>query len=124
MKKAYYDNQSKNIIVEFSGIPTLDEFKVVANSILDALKTNNTSKLLNNTLDLEGNSLEIQEWVQQVWFPKAESLGLKYFAFVVASDIFGQVSTEQTNEVAEEEGKIEIKYFDNIEKATEWLATK
>ncbi len=124
MKKTYYDNQSKIIITEISGIPTLDQFKEIANSILYELEKNNTNKILNDTSNLKGNSLEIQDWTQQVWFSKAEELGLKYVAFIAPSDIFGQVSAEQTNEIAEEEGAIEIKYFDDIEKATNWLNNK
>ena len=59
-----------------------------------------------------------------VWFPQAENAGLKYCGFIMPKDIFGQVSAEQTNEKAEKESVIEIKYFDNKKDAEQWLATK
>ena len=39
----------------------------------------------------------------------------------MAESVFGQVSAEQTNEKAEEEGDIKIKYFGDRAKAEEWL---
>ncbi|OQY01016.1 MAG: hypothetical protein B6I20_08100 [Bacteroidetes bacterium 4572_117] len=122
MKKAYYDNQAECIIVEFSGSPELEIFKQVADSIVDELEKNKTSKVLNNVSGLTMNTIENQEWTQNDWFPRAEKAGLKYYAFILADDVFGQVSAEQTNEKADEEGNIKIEYFDSKEKAVAWLA--
>ena len=119
MEKAYYDSETKAVITDISGSPSLDEFKASAEPILELMKQHKVIKLLNNNLDLEVNSIENQEWTQKVWFPKAGQLGLKYLAFVVPTNVFGQVSAEQTNEKAEEEGAIEIKYFETAETAKE-----
>ncbi len=123
MNNPYYDSDLQCVMVEFSGSPDLKEFKALANPIISLLKKHKANKELNNTLNLEVNSIENQEWAQTVWFPDAVEAGLKYFAFVVPSNIFGQVSAEQTNEKAEEEGAIEIKYFETEDKAKEWLKT-
>lgn len=79
---------------------------------------------MNDTSGLIANSVENQEWAENVWFPNAIKSGLKYFAFVKSADLIGQVSAEQTNEKAEESGDVEIKYFDEILEAKEWLKSK
>ncbi len=121
MEKAYYDDQLNCVRVKISGYPELSEFKEVANSIIDLLIAHKADRVLNDTSDLDVNSIEIQEWVQNDWFPRAEAEGLKYFAFLVSKNIFGEVSAQQTNEKAEEDGNIKIKYFDSETEAGAWL---
>ncbi len=124
MKKAYYDSNLKAVIVEFTGMPDLGEFQAQANSIIDKMKEHNAIKVLNDISKLEANSIEIQEWTQNIWFPQAEDAGLKYYSFIMAKELLGQISAEQTNEKAEESGNVEIKYFDNKSKAESWLQEK
>ena len=121
MKKAFYDSSLDTVIFNFSGSPELEAFKEVANSAIPLIKEHNCNKILNDITELEVNSIENQEWTQKEWFPEVEKAGLKYFAFLMAENIFGQVSAEQTNEKAEEEGRIKIEYFGNKAKAEEWL---
>lgn len=121
MKKAVFDEVNNIIVLEFSGRPNLDEFKEVAMSALELLKQHKAGKILNDTSQLEIVSIENQDWTQEVWFPEAGKLGLKHFAFLMPSDIFGQVSAQQANEKAESEGAIRIKYFDSKDEAVEWL---
>lgn len=123
MKRAEFDETNNIILVEFSGLPSLAKFKEIAMSEIDLLKEKKTTKILNDISKLEAVSIENQEWVQTVWFPEAEKAGLRYFAFLMAVDIFGQVSAEQTNEKAEDEGIIQIKYFDNKDEAVQWLVS-
>ncbi len=124
MEKVHYDSELKVVVCAFSGTPDLEEFKGIANSAIDLLQKHKISKILNDISKLELNSIENQEWTQNEWFPNAEKKGLKYFAFVIATEIFGQVSAEQTNEKAEDAGNIEIKYFDDEEEARNWLKSK
>ena len=121
MKHTFY-NQELNIIeTRFSGSPTLSEFQTIAYEAIELLGIHNTSKMLNNITELEVNSLENQEWAQNYWFPKVVELGLRYFAFIKPKNVFGEVSAQQTNEVAEKEGMVKIEYFDSHEEAVEWL---
>jgi len=124
MEEAYFDKETKVVVVNFQGVPSLDEFKVQAYKGLELLKESKSNKMLNDITKLEANSLENQDWVQNVWFPEVEKIGLRYFAFLVPENIFGQVSAEQTNEKAEEKGVIEIKYFEDKGEALRWLSEK
>ena len=121
MKKAIFNSEKNIIEVSFSGSPELEDFMENANSIIEELKQTHCTKVLNDVSDLEINRLENQDWTQKHWFPEADKAGLKYFAFVVSKFAFGEISTEQTNEAAENEGKIKIKYFKTKEDAIDWL---
>ena len=123
MQKAKFHSDFNFISFNISGMPSLDEIKAILNSAIPLLKEHNANKILNNIKDLEANSVENQEWIQKIWFSDAEKNGLKYFAFVVPTNMIGELSAEQTNEVAEEEGRITIKYFENYDEAVDWLKT-
>jgi len=124
MEKPYYDDNTETVVINFSGMPELNGFKEHLYEGLELLKKHNSYKMLNDITHLEANSIENQEWTQKVWFPQVEKAGLKYFAFLVPENIHGQVSAEQTNEKAEEDGVIEINYFKDKEDPLKWLSSK
>ncbi len=67
---------------------------------------------------------EVQIWLNDVWFPQAQKNGLKYFAFVLADDIFGKLSTDGANKDASNKFDMEIQNFSTLEDAKQWLNTK
>ncbi len=121
MEKAYYEQSFNGIVFTFSGTPSAEEFRNIALSGLDLLKSKGVTKILNNTSELEIVTIENQEWSQTVWFPMAQKAGLQYFAFVIPNNIFGEASAQQTNEKAEDEGDIQIQYFKTFDEAAAWL---
>lgn len=63
---------------------------------------------------------DLQEWQNREVFEKGVELGLKQTAMLVSSNIFAQVSVEQTMD--EESGKkIPNRYFENEDEARQWL---
>ncbi len=63
---------------------------------------------------------ELQTWIDaQVNMPAIE-LGLERVAFVVSTDIFAQVSIEQTMEENQRQ-ELVTQYFDNRKEAIAWL---
>ncbi len=63
---------------------------------------------------------DLQEWTNNEQIPRAIKAGLKKIATITPSDLFSEVSVEQTME--EETAKtIESNYFDNKASALEWL---
>ncbi len=62
----------------------------------------------------------LQEWTNEVIFPKYIQAGFVKGACVMSKDIFAQFSFEQTME--EKTGQIfTMKYFDDFETAKDWL---
>lgn len=66
---------------------------------------------------------EVQEWVDKVIAVKANKIVQK-IAFLLPSDIFEQVSIQQTME--EQNGQVYggVAYFETIEEAIKWLKSK
>lgn len=63
---------------------------------------------------------ELQEWHAQNIFPRCIELGVEQAAIVEAPDIFAQVAMEQLME-EETSGGFAVRFFDDVDKATEWL---
>ena len=120
-ENVYFDESLNAIIAVFDGILEKEEFQLRANEITVLLKKHGINKVLNNTSKLEAVTVENQDWTEQVWFPKAIEAGLKHFAFLMPSDIVGEVSMQQTNKKAEEDSPVNIKYFGDEKEAKEWL---
>lgn len=121
---AYYDKDTRAAIGTFSGFLTTEKFKEIAEELHDIRKKNFSSKQLNNIQDMKVLTKEVQEWLNNTWFPKAKITGLKYFAFVVPKDIFGKMSMENANKNTEITNGIEIQYFGDESTAKTWLKSK
>lgn len=121
---AVYDSRTNAAIGTFVGFLTPDEFKTVANQLLGILETKRLKKQLNDIKQMKVLKPEVQEWLNTDWFPRAQKIGLKYFAFVVPDDIFGKMSMDGANKNAQNAFGIEIQYFNNVDAAKNWLVSK
>ncbi|HNV53490.1 MAG TPA: hypothetical protein PLH91_00145 [Tenuifilaceae bacterium] len=121
---AVYDSRTNAAIGTFVGFLTPDEFKTVANQLLGILETKRLKKQLNDIKQMKVLKPEVQEWLNTDWFPRAQKIGLKYFAFVVPDDIFGKMSMDGANKNAQNAFGMEIQYFNNVDAAKNWLISK
>lgn len=121
---AVYDQSTNAAIGTFIGFLSPDEFKLVANQLLNILETKKIKKQLNDIKQMKVLKPEVQEWLNTEWFPKAQKIGLRYFAFVVPDDIFGKMSMDGANKNASKVFDIEIQYFNTVENAKKWLISK
>ncbi len=121
---AVFDQKTNAAIGTFIGFLSPDEFKTIANELLNILETKKIKKQLNDIKQMKVLKPEVQEWLNTVWFPKAQKAGLKYFAFVVPDDIFGKMSMDGANKNAREMFGIELQYFNTIDNAKNWLVSK
>ncbi|TAF65333.1 MAG: hypothetical protein EAZ55_08715 [Cytophagales bacterium] len=64
--------------------------------------------------------LEMQEWANQNFYPPLMASGSRKFSLVIPSDLFAQVSIEQTVEDSGTADVVQTRYFDDIEKARAW----
>lgn len=63
---------------------------------------------------------DLQDWLAQHVFPKVAKAGLRKIAFVIASDLFAQVSIEQLMNEDKEQNFI-TGYFPSEKEAKNWL---
>ncbi|HCT29183.1 MAG TPA: hypothetical protein DIW31_00250 [Bacteroidales bacterium] len=121
---AVYDMKTNAAIGTFIGFLSPEEFKAIANQLLDILESKKIKKQLNDIKLMKVLKPEVQEWLNTEWFPKAQKIGLRYFAFVVPDDIFGKMSMDGANKKAKDTFGIEIQYFNTLENAKNWLISK
>ncbi|MGE0078296.1 MAG: hypothetical protein AB7S48_10590 [Bacteroidales bacterium] len=121
---AVYDLKTNAAIGTFVGFLSTEEFKTVAIQLLGIIETKRLKKQLNDIKMMKVLKPEVQEWLNTEWFPRAQRAGLKYFAFVVPDDIFGKMSMDGANKNAQNTFGIDIQYFNDLEKAKNWLISK
>lgn len=121
---AVYDLKTNAVVTTFIGFLSVDEFKVIGSQQLDIIETRRLKKALNDIQGMKVLKPEVQEWVNTVWFAKAQKAGLRFMAFVVPSDIFGKMSMDGANRNAKDTFGIEIQYFNSLDNAKNWLASK
>lgn len=67
-------------------------------------------------------SPKLQTWVNETIFPRFITAGLMRYAIIVSQELIAQLSIEQTME-EENASKFQVKYFENPDKAHQWLAS-
>ena len=121
MENLTIDQSSNSILAVFDNYIKEEDFKKFATDILNKVRTSGKKKLLYDTRGLKVMSQPIQEWINEIWFPEANSLGVSHMAFIVPENIFGKISMEQTNSNKEKIGNINIQYFGGMSPAQEWI---
>jgi len=121
MEKLTIDSGSNAVKAVFDNYIKDNDFKGFAQQILDKVRTSGKKKLLYDTRGLKVMSQGVQDWINEIWFPEANKLGITHMAFIVPENIFGKTSMEQTNSKREKVGNINIQYFSGTESAKDWL---
>lgn len=119
----FYDPQILLILSVYHQKTTLmkdEEYKADMLIYLDFVEKLQPQKCLVNMTELfyiaDPN---IQEWVSKEISPKV--LCLKKTAFILSSDLFASVATQQMLEDIEDQFHIQFRYFENEQAAKEWL---
>ncbi|MBL4678668.1 MAG: hypothetical protein JKY70_21100, partial [Mucilaginibacter sp.] len=90
--------------------------------ILDLMKVNNCSKILNNNSLVKGNWSEASDWGAAFWFPEMAKSGLKKFAWVYSPSTFSRIAADKS--LPTNLDGVEIAFFDDQETALKWLILK
>ncbi|WP_017731131.1 hypothetical protein [Nafulsella turpanensis] len=114
------DDELKCLIQNWKGFASSERFREGIQKSIDLFKDKKLNKILSNTKDFGMVKKEDTEWVNSYSMPLLIKDGLKYMAFVVPSNVFSQMSVE--NFKKQSEGPVEIRYFDDVSKAKEWMA--
>lgn len=114
-----FDIADNFIYANWKGFQNVQNVKAGCEQILIELKKKNTSKVFNDNSKVTGPFQGATDWAVKDWFPRMFKAGLKYFAWVVSSNVFSQLSVEST--VSKMETGETIRTFDSFGKAEKWL---
>ncbi|WP_375562591.1 hypothetical protein ACE193_08605 [Bernardetia sp. OM2101] len=102
---------------------TVNQIQDGAMIMLEQLKKNNTSLILNDNRKITGAWDDANEWIANEWMPKAIEIGVRKFAHIISDDLFDQLSAEFMEDNSKKlEGDFQMRLFSNKEKAEAWLA--
>ena len=114
-----YNRQQNYVEAHWLGYQDRESVKKGCLIILDVLKKNNCSFVLNDNSYVIGNWSEAVDWVGLVWFPEMENNGLTRLAWIYSASTFSKLAA---NKVFDFTGKTSsIKFFTNIQQGSKWL---
>lgn len=123
--------ESKNLVIErddhlqcliqnWKGFSSSDRFREGILKSVELFKDKKLNKIISNTKDAGMVKKEDTDWLSTYAMPHFIENGLKLIAFVIPTNAFTQMSVDNFKKGAE--GPVEIRYFDDVDKARKWMA--
>lgn len=117
-----WDEVSRSAVIAWSKFASSEQFRLAMNKLIELLTLKQTGQILADTRQQGVISLEDQDWTNKDWYPRAVKAGYKRIAIVLPHNVITQMSINRVMQTAHPE--VEESYFEKIEEATTWLATK
>jgi hypothetical protein len=117
--RAEYHETDHWLHATWKGVVTTPDSQHGASKMIQQLQLSQVPYLLNDNTQVQGPWFDSVAWLQSIWAPQAERLGLRYVAHVLqphTEDDLGLLL--QHNPFA---GKFELQFFTNLTDATSWL---
>lgn len=116
----YFDKSINSVVMEWHGYATSRQFKEGTELMLNTLIQSNSSKVLADIKDMTLIGMEDQQWINEVFLPRATKFGFKAIAIIKPGSYFNKIAVETISYKVDKE-KLTINFFDNINEAKEWL---
>jgi hypothetical protein len=104
----------------WSGYVGMTEALSVANTYLEQVGPLHCLYLLNDNVALQGPWFDSTRWLEHVWLPQAQLLGLRYLAHVVQVNTHVDILTLRYPRHHLSQA-LEVQLFDDVATAEEWL---
>jgi formate dehydrogenase maturation protein FdhE len=119
----YRSNPMPHLYIKWEFMIDDNFFREGMEKLLEMIEEHKTGKILSNVTQLGPLSDDDQKWCIDSWLPRALAVGYSSVANVIAEDIFGKMAVDDILNNAAEKSPIKMQYFEDEEKATEWLAS-
>ncbi len=116
----YFDNDIDAVVMEWHGYATSRQFKEGTELMLNTLIKHNGSKVLADIRDMTLIGMEDQQWINDVFLPRATKFGFKAIAIIKPRSYFNKIAVETISYKVDKE-KLTINFFDDIDEAKEWI---
>ncbi len=114
-----YDADNQLIYNNWTGVLPTEKVIQGCQATIDFLRENRCPYMLNDNRKIIGSWNSANDWIAANWMPQVLKLGLKRFAHIVSPGIFGQASAAEM--VTRVGNQLEIRLFQDVEEAKEWL---
>jgi len=116
-----WDDELKAVHNEWRGFIYGDDYKLALNKILELLIQKKADRMFSDTRKLRVLNQDDQKWAGTDWIPRVRDAGLKYQAIIIPSSQLANMAVRNTINKATLTGSTETQYFDDVEKAREWM---
>ena len=118
-REVEYNAEKERLESNWIGFQNLESVKKGCLIMLNLLKKNNCTRVINDNRQVVGNWSEAVDWANQIWFPAMGEAGLKKFAWIYSQSTFARISAQSTLNVMI--GDITAQFFTDGEEAADWL---
>ncbi|GEO03784.1 hypothetical protein AAE02nite_14480 [Adhaeribacter aerolatus] len=117
-----YDQENNWLYLNWIGYQNLFNIKQGLAEAWNMFRRYRFSKVLNDNRELVGPWDKANDWLEEELNPASAPIRIKYVAHIISPGIFGQLSIQdlQTRLI----NKVEIKLFEDINRAQDWLKSK
>ena len=114
-----YDKENKWLYNRWFGFVTDEEIKKAADNFFQNQEKGLIKQILNDNTEQTGPWEKANDWLEQIWMPRAAKAGLEQFAHVIAPGIYSALSAQDMHRRT---GPFfQMKIFGDIDKAQAWL---
>ena len=116
---ADFDTDNGWLLVTWKGFVTAQDGEQGAQESLRMLRLTHVPYLLNDNSQVTGPWFDSMEWLERVWVPQAERLGLRYVAHVMQPDANAELAAgSDHNPFAD---RFDLQIFSTVAEAQRWL---
>ncbi len=112
------DKNHDCLIQHWKGFATSEQFRDGVLKALDAIKQHRVARMISDTKNQAIVKKEESDFAASL-VPEFIKNGMKSFAFVVPSSVFTQLALDKFKK---ESTSFPIQYFDDLDKAKEWIS--
>lgn len=116
-----YDQQAACVVMVWKGYATTPLFRETNERVLACLRDKQATRLLGDIRDFILISAADQDWLNQIWIPRAIEIGLRRVALVQPSYYFNRVAVDNVTSRTDP-NRLTVAYFDDADNARTWLA--
>lgn len=111
-----HDPRENILYCRWKGFQDTGKIMASGDLILQHVRSRNIAKVLNDNRDVRGSWQDAARWTKEQWFPAMKAAGLKYFAWIIARDLFAVISARTAME-----GHLIAREFETYDEAQQWL---
>lgn len=114
-----YQAEGHYMDVDWKGYQNYDSVVKGCEIMLELMKKNHCSLVLNDNTLVKGNWSEASDWGAEVWFPAMAKAGLKKFAWIYSPSTFSRIAAGKS--LPSEYDAVQVAFFDDKTAAAAWL---
>lgn len=113
--------EDRMIMLTWKGYVPSEPYRSILDQALTNVRSMDLTRWLADLRDMDAILQQDEQWTTLNWFPRLAKTGLQRMVILTSTDYFNQMSVERIITAGTAEMPLSVAYFDDIEKARNWL---